>query len=153
MTRWRPGEADVEQQLAAGEFQIVTGSAADGEPGLARARQTLASAEVLFARDPTNAFVLAYDAVRQACSALLAHQGLRPTATGGHIAVERAVRAQFGAPFAPYGGLRRRRNDIEYPAHAEEVVAPDEAADALRAAGEMLDAAAKLLPHLSPFTT
>jgi hypothetical protein len=133
VTRWRPGEADVELRLAAGEFQIVTESAADGEPGLARARQTLASAEVLFARDPTNAFVLAYDAVRQACTALLAHQGLRPTATGGHIAVERAVRA----PFAPYSGLRRRRNDVEYPAHA----------------GVMLDAAAKLLPRLGPFST
>jgi len=109
MTRWSTGEADIEQFLAARHLQLVTGTQADGTPGLNRARMTLASAESLLVRDPTNAFVLAYDAARQACTAILAHQGLRPTSAGGHITVERAVRAQFGAPFASYGGLRRRQ--------------------------------------------
>ena len=36
-------------------------------------------------------------AARQACVALLAQQGLRPTTAGGHYAVEEAIRAQFGA--------------------------------------------------------
>lgn len=103
MSRWRVGEAEVETLLAERALQPVTGSAADGTHGLARARRTLASAQVLLDADPTNALVLAYDAARQACTALPAQQGLRPTTTGGHIAVERTVRAQFGAPFAPYG--------------------------------------------------
>jgi hypothetical protein len=69
----------------------VTGSAADGPPGLARARQTIASAQVLLTTDPSNALVLAYDAARQACTARLAQQGLRPTTTGGHVAVDRIL--------------------------------------------------------------
>ncbi len=151
MSRWSVGAAQVEQLLATRDLQSVTGAAADGTAGLARARQTLASAEVILSTDPSNALVLAYDAARQACTALLAHQGLRPTTTGGHLAVERVVRAQFGAPFAPYGGLRRRRNEVEYPAHPDEDVDPDEAAAARRTAEEIIDAAAKLLPHLGHF--
>jgi hypothetical protein len=40
-------------------------------------------------------------------------QGLRPTQRGGHVAVERATRAQFGTGFAAYNLLRRRRNEME----------------------------------------
>jgi uncharacterized protein (UPF0332 family) len=151
VSRWSVGEAEVETLLAERALQSVTGSAADGTPGLARARQTLASAQILLDADPTNALVLAYDAARQACTALLAQQGLRPTTTGGHLAVERAVRAQFGAPFTPYGGLRRRRNEVEYPSHPDESVDTDEAAKALAAAETVLEAASRLLPHLSLF--
>lgn len=66
MTRWQGGEADVEQLLAARDLQVVRGQAADGAPGLARARQTRASAQSLLKTDPTNAFVPAYDATRLA---------------------------------------------------------------------------------------
>jgi uncharacterized protein (UPF0332 family) len=151
VSRWSVGEAEVETLLAGRALQPVTGSAADGTPGLARARQTLASAQVLLDTDPTSALVLAYDSARQACTALLAQQGLRPTTTGGHIAVERAVRTQFGAPVTPYGGLRRRRNEVEYPSHPDETVDTDEATQALAAAEAVIDAAGKLLPHLSLF--
>jgi uncharacterized protein (UPF0332 family) len=153
MTHWRPGEADIEQLLANRDLQRVTGAAADGHPALERARHTLASAQTLLETDPINAFVLAYDAVRQACTALLTQQGLRPTSSGGHIAVERAVRAQFGAPFAPYGGLRRRRNEVEYPSHPDEHVDPEEATEAITIAESLLESAEKLLPHLQLFTT
>jgi hypothetical protein len=40
---------------------------------------------------PDSAFVLAYDAARQACTAPLAQQGLRPTTSGGHYAVEESA--------------------------------------------------------------
>jgi len=151
VTRWRAGEADVERLVSVRDLQRVTGSAADGAPGLSRARDTLTSAERLVESDPTNAFVLAYDAARQACTALLAQQGLRPTVTGGHLAVERAVRAQFGTTFADYGRMRRRRHEVEYPAHADERVDRDEALDALTRAGELIDAATKVMPHLGLF--
>jgi hypothetical protein len=151
VSRWSVGEAEVESLLAERALQPVTGSAADGAPGLTRARQTIASAQVLLSTDPSNALVLAYDAARQACTALLAQQGLRPTTAGGHVAVERAVRAQFDGPFTPYGGLRRRRNEIEYPSHPDEAVDTHEATQAMAAAEAVLDAAAKLLPHLDLF--
>jgi len=148
VSRWRPGEADIEHLLTSRDLQPATGTAADGQPGLSRARDTLDSARSLLNRDPSSAFVLAYDAARQACTALLAQQGLRPT-----VAVERAVRAQFGTSFSAYGGLRRRRNEVEYPAHPDERVDHDEAAGALTEATQILDAATKLLPHLDLFTT
>ena len=96
MARWKPGEAEVEALIAAGELQKLTGEAANGARLLTKAAVTLATARSAAERDPDSAFVLAYDAARQAMTALLAHQGLRPTTKGGHFAVERAARAQFG---------------------------------------------------------
>ena len=75
----------------------------------------MASAAGLVTSDPYSAYVLAYDAARFACIALLAQQGLRATTSGGHYAVEQAVRAQFGDGFRPFGILQRRRNELEYP--------------------------------------
>ena len=95
--------------------------------------------------------MLGYDAVRQASAALLAAQGLRATTLGGHVALERTVRAQFGSTFEQYGGLRRRRNEIEYPAHPDDDVDLPEATDALTTATTIVEAAASLLPHLGPF--
>lgn len=46
---------------------------------LVRARRTVTAARAVADLDPDSAYVLAYDAARQACTALLAHQGLRPT--------------------------------------------------------------------------
>jgi hypothetical protein len=72
----------------------VTGAQANGEPWIAKAKRTLTTATHITTDDPESAFVLAYDAARQACTALLAQQGLRPTTTGGHYVVEEVVRAQ-----------------------------------------------------------
>ena len=53
--------------------------------------------------DAYSAYVLAYDAARIACIALLAQQGLRATTSGGHYAVERTVRATW--PSSPGAGV------------------------------------------------
>ncbi len=149
MTRWARGEADVEQLIASGALQQVTPS--DGTPWIERARTTLATAHAVVGTDPASAFTLAYEAVRHACTGLLVHQGLRPTTTGGHVAVERAVRAQLGPGFAPYGALRRRRHELEYPTFADDVPDPEELADALESAAALVGAAAAVLPSLGVF--
>src|SRR5680860_1440219 len=115
MARWKRGEVDVEALVAGGDVQKLTGDAANGERLLEKAAVTLKTARSAIERDPDSAFVLAYDASRQALTALLAHQGLRPTTKGGHYAVEQAARAQFGPGFRQFGALRRRRNELEYP--------------------------------------
>jgi hypothetical protein len=84
-------------------------------PLLEQARRTASTAARLVSSDAHSAHVLAYDAARFACIALLAQQGLRATTSGGHYAAEQAVRAQFGDGFRPFGSLRRRRNELEYP--------------------------------------
>ncbi len=115
MPRWARGEAEAGQLIARRELEQVTGAATDGTPLLEQARKTAATAAGLVSSDPYSAYVLAYDAARFACIALLAQQGLRATTSGGHYAVEQAVRAQFEDGFRPFGVLRRRRNELEYP--------------------------------------
>ena len=99
MPRWARGEAEIEQLIARGDLEPVTGAAADGTRLLEQARRTAATAAGLVSSDAHSAYVLAYDAARFACVALLAQQGLRATSSGGHYAVERVVRAQFGSGF------------------------------------------------------
>lgn len=152
MTRWRKGEASIERLLASGELQSLTGTHADGQPWIARARRVLVSAGGLCEVDPESAYVLAYDGARFACAALLAHQGLRATSTGGHYAIDVAVREQFGGPFEEFGGLRRQRNELEYQL-VTDTVSPQDASRAVSLASELVDTAEQMLPHLGLFST
>ncbi len=149
--RWGSGEATVQRLLAEGGLERVQGAQADGGSWLDRARQALDAAKLVAASAPDSGIILAYDAARQACVALLAQQGLRPTTSGGHYAVEQAARAQFGAGLRAFGGLRRRRNELEYPLYPTEKASADEATETLKTASEIIGAAAQLLPNLEFF--
>ena len=149
MTRWSRGEGEVDQALEKRQLQQVTGEAANGEAMLDRAQRVLASAAAVIDDDPDTAYVLAYDVARYASTALLAHQGLRPTTSGGHYVVELVVRAQFGEGFRRFGVLRRRRNELEYPTVLGDASSQDEARQAIEDAAAMLDAARQLLPSLT----
>ena len=151
MARWRRGEAETAQLIRRRELEHVTGAAADGAPLLAQAHKTAATAAGLVHVDAHSAYVLAYDAARFACIALLAQQGMRATADGGHYAVERAVRAQFGEDFRPFADLRRRRNELEYPRLPADTATADDAQQAVEAAERLIKAADTLLGQLSFF--
>jgi hypothetical protein len=151
MSRWPRGEAEVEQLLGRRELEYVTGTAANGAPLLAQAQRTAATAGELVHSDAYSAYVLAYDAARFACIALLAQQGMRATTSGGHYAVERAVRAQFGEGFRPFADLRRRRNELEYPRLPADTATADEAQQAVEAANRLIAAVGQLLGQLSFF--
>ena len=141
----------MERLLDQGSIERVHGAQADGESWLERARRGLDAARILAEAAPDSSIILTYDAARQACVALLAQQGLRPTTSGGHYAIEEAIRAQFGAGLRAFGGLRRRRNELEYPLYPTEKASADEAAEAINTAGEIIDAVARLLPDLGFF--
>jgi HEPN domain-containing protein len=149
--RWSSGEAVVERLLAAGHIERVSGAQADGASWLDRARRGLEAAQVLVEAAPDSSVVLSYDAARQACVALLAQQGLRPTTAGGHYVIEEVIRAQFGSSLRAFGGLRRRRNELEYPLYPSEQATSAEAAETLNTATEIIDAAARLVPNLGFF--
>jgi hypothetical protein len=151
MSRWSKGEADIEQMLASGDLQQVTGAGADGEPWLVKAAATITTAETIASSDPSSAYTLAYDAARFACVGLLAQQGLRPTVGGGHIAVQQAVHRQFGEAFKSFAVIRRRRNELEYPEFPDETVEAGEVAEAIASAKNMIEAARQLLGHLGLF--
>jgi len=151
MSRWPRGEGEIENLIAAKQLQQVIGGQANGAHLLQKASRTLATAGEIADQDPDSAYVLAYDAARYAGTAILAHQGLRPTTSGGHYVVEVALRAQFGDGFRPFGAMRRRRNELEYPSGPGETTTFDEARKAIHDAEALLLAAQQLLPTLSIF--
>jgi hypothetical protein len=151
VSKWPRGEAQVEELLSRRELERITGAAADGAPLLAQANRTTTTAAGLVGTDPYSAYVLAYDAARFGCVALLAQQGLRATSSGGHYAVEQAVRAQFGPGFRPFGDLRRRRNELEYPRHPADTASEGEARQAIEVARQLIRAAEALIEQLSFF--
>ncbi len=150
MSRQR-GAACIDDLLSSGRLEPVLGIAADGAPLLASAGGLLQSAERESTANPEAAYVLAYDAARKACVALLAQQGLRTKTSGHHVTTEDVVRAQFGGPFNAFGALRRRRSEIEYPRHPGDHVTPGEAVEAIESAQSILDAAAALLGQLTMY--
>lgn len=62
-----------------------------------------------------------------------------------------ALRAQLGDGFRPYGALRRRRNELEYPSVPGETTTHEETRKAIHDAEALLAAAQQLLPTLSIF--
>ncbi len=151
MTRWTRGEAEIERLITRRELQLITGAAAEGKPLLEHARATVATAASVVDSDAYSAYILAYDAARFACTALLAQQGLRPTTDGGHTAVANAVLAQFGSGFRPFATMRRRRNELGYPHDPSETATTSEAEHAVSDAGNLIAAADQLLEQLRLF--
>jgi hypothetical protein len=148
---WRSGTQEVIATLRAGELQQVTGGQAAGDGWIAQARRKYETARLISDADPETAYVTAYDAARFALVGVLAQQGLRATQKGGHLAVEQAVRAQFGPSFVTFSTLRRRRAELEYPSYPGEKGDEGELLAALRTVEQIIDGAAQLLPHLSIF--
>lgn len=97
MTSWARGREEIIGMLQRRELTQVVADAELAERMLSTARQHLTSAEALAAADPYLAYAALHDAVRKSLAALLQIQGLRATTTGGHLAVQHAARAQFGA--------------------------------------------------------
>ena len=117
------------------------------------AKAHLASAREIQLSDPPGAYQLAYDAARKACAALLAVQGLRATSSGGHAAVQEAMTEQFGPVFSSFAVLRRQRRASEYPDVDTPTLNSDDAAYGVTEAGNIVDAADRLLASgkISPF--
>jgi len=149
MTGWKTGHAEIAALVERRHLEKVTGDAANGAYLLQQARQRLAGAHAARTADHIGAFELAYDATRQAITALLTQQGLRPTTAGGHIAVAHAAEAQFGASFRAFNTMRRIRNQLEYPRNTADLDLPvEDTQKALDNAQHIIDAAEKLLPEL-----
>jgi hypothetical protein len=148
---WQSGRQEVIAALRAGGLQQVTGGQATGDGWITQARRKYQTAQLISNADPESAYVTAYDAARFALVGVLAQQGLRATQKGGHLAVEQAVRVQFGPSFVTFSSLRRRRAELEYPSYPGEKVEEKELLDALRTVEDIIDGAAQLLPHLSIF--
>lgn len=116
---WEPGREHVRQLIGDGEIEQVVPDVTIARRLLEDAgRHLITASAAKAAADMSGAYQLAYDAFRKSAASLLEAQGLRATSRGGHLAVQEAVTAQFGATvrvFRSFGRLRRARNRFEYP--------------------------------------
>lgn len=156
VARWNKGSEVIERLLEDRHLEEVPADADTVDRLIATARRHIESATTNAESDPEGALALAYDAARKAATALLGHQGLRPTSAGGHIAVVDAINAQFPGVegLKSLDRLRRRRNQAEYPDPRDyDPVTTDEVDDAASAAMACVHAAEKLLaaPQLGLF--
>jgi len=148
VSRWAHGADVVQGLIEARHLQRVVADTETVEALLAAAARHVESARLAAAHEREGAYGLAYDAARKSASALLTHQGLRPTSAGGHIAVVEASRAHF--PPVPgltaLDRLRRRRNQAEYPQpRSYDPITAEEVDDAIRVASDCLSSARRLL--------
>lgn len=156
MTRWNKGSEVIERLLEARQLERVPADTDTVAALIGNARRHVTSSTATAVDDPEGAFALAYDAARKTATALLAHQCLRPTSAGGHIAVVEAMNAQFPGVdgLKSIDRIRRRRNQAEYPdpQHYDPITA-DEVDDAIEAARACLSSAEKLIaaPQLGVF--
>jgi hypothetical protein len=148
VSRWGRGADQVAALIEGRHLQRVVADADTVAASLGSARRLVASARLVVAQDPEAAYILAYDAARKSATALLNHQGLRPTTAGGHLAVVDAVRAQFpGVPgLTSLDRLRRRRNQAEYPDPSSyDPITTDEADNAIKVASDCIASTERLL--------
>jgi hypothetical protein len=152
---WPRGRDEILAMLDSDELTQVVADLDLAHHLLAAARRHVGSAETLCASDPELAYAALYDAIRKALSAMLQAQGLRPTSGGGHVAVQRAIQAQFGpsmgALLRPVNRIRTTRHAVQYP-DAETYIDADQVRADLPAAVGLVEAAEKAVPHLSVFT-
>ena len=156
MARWNKGSEVIERLLDDRHLEEVPADAETVDRLIATARRHIESATTSAGSDPEGALALAYDAARKTATALLGHQGLRPTSAGGHIALVEAINAQFPGVegLKSIDRLRRRRNQAEYPDPRDyDPVTKDEVDDAIAAASACVNAAETLLdvPQLGLF--
>lgn len=152
---WDKGRDVVEGLLGRGHLERVTADPAEAQYLLDRARAHLATADREAHEDPEIAYDALYAAARKALTAVLRHQGLRPTREGGHEAAIQAVEAQLVPPLGPvlrpYRRLRRQRGQGDYLA-SEGAISPGDVLADLPAAKAIVDAAADVVPHMPVFT-
>jgi hypothetical protein len=155
MTRWNTGRAEIDTMLKAGNLQRVPASREQANRLLGKARLRLATATLACDSDPDGAYALMYDAARLALTAVLENQGLRPTSKGGHIAAHEAVSAQLvpplGAVLRPFNGMRKQRNEIEYPPDDAADITPADVREVMPAALAIIDMATQVLDQMSPY--
>lgn len=145
MSAWKRGADEIRELLKQGDLDRVVASDDLANRLVREAETNLASAVTIQGADPGGAIQLAYDAARKAATSLLAAQGLRPTTAGGHVAVQRAVNAQFVGTFGGFGRMRRRRHEQEYPSAESPTATREDADEVIDFARQAIEAVTRTL--------
>ena len=153
--QWAQGRDTIVRLLRDNHLEAVPANPAHVDLLLDRAERNLATVRQIQQDNPALAYDGLYDAGRFALTAILAQQGLRPTRSGGHLAVVDAVRAQLDPPLGPkiasFDRLRRTRNRNEYPVPDSQPINQHDVATGLPVADELLAIARQVIPNLPVF--
>jgi len=152
---WQRGESVIRDLIDQGRVEQVPASREHAEALLASAERHLSSAETVAAEDSEGAYAMLYDAARKALSAILANQGLRATARGGHVAVYDVVHAQLDPPLGkllrPFQRIRVRRNEVEDPSRARPEVTAAEVLQDVPKVRDLIDVARQAISNMTVF--
>ncbi len=153
MSAWGQGRDEIDGLLSSGSLERVPPDLESAAALVAKARVHLRSAALLADDDVDLAYDALHAANRKALTAVLLAQGLRPTRTGGHVAVYDAVRAQLHPPMgptlAPYHRIRRARNTGDY--HDDLPATGDDVRSDLPLCESIADVADRVLGRMPPY--
>jgi len=148
---WASADGAIDYLVAEGRLEHVDPASAPAVDMIDQAREFLAAAHLSRQSILTRpAFINAYDAARQALTAILQTQGLRPRGgDGGHHVLFEAVSPQFPSNLGTvtqFDWMRQRRNDTQYPSGSPPV-SMIEVDDAIAAAEAIIGLADVYLYH------
>ncbi|WP_020673076.1 helix-turn-helix transcriptional regulator [Amycolatopsis nigrescens] len=146
------GQEEIKRLLRTGQLEMAGGPSANGRPFLRLAADHIDSAEPLTETSPKSAFVLLTRAAQLIGSALLAQQGLRPSAGAAEHIVGTAVTAQFGHQFSQIELLRQRSRELDTPTSSDSHAMPVEATTYLGTARSLLATATEQIDKVSLFS-
>lgn len=149
------GREVVEHMLRASQLERVTASREHADYLIEQAWYALETAKEASSSDPRSAYCALYDAARLAMTAILENQGLRPTISGGHVAVYEAVLAQLDPPegrkIRPFNEMRRIRHSVEYPAMGVSIPSPADVREACPQVETIIGMAEQVLDSMPVF--
>ena len=148
---WIPADKAIDYLASEGRLEHVDPASTSADNMLKQAREFLTAARLAKQAILTSpAFINAYDAARQALTAVLQAQGLRPRGgDGGHHVLFEALSPQFPSNLETvnqFDWMRQRRNDTQYPSGGPPVSLL-EADDAISAAEAIIALAAGYLQY------
>lgn len=153
--QWGQGRATVLELLRVNHLEPIPANSSHVELLLERAALNLDTVREIQQQNPAFAYDGLYDAGRFALTAILAHQGLRPTREGGHLAVVTAIRAQLEPPLGQqirrFDRLRRTRHRNDYPVPDTAPISHHDVANGLPIAEELIGIAHRVIPNLPVF--
>lgn len=152
---WEQGRDVVARLIETGKLQKVVASRDHADRLIQQSKNHLKSSTISAADDPEGAYSLLYTAARKSLTAVLEVQGLRPTASGGHVVIYEALRAQVDPPLGrvvlTFNRLRRSRHHSEYPPVSEPELTEEDVREDLVKAIEIVEVATRLLEEFPVF--
>ncbi|WP_394253547.1 hypothetical protein [Arthrobacter pityocampae] len=155
ITRWEQGRATIDAMLLDGELSTVAPNKEWASTLIDLAEEHIGAADKIINVSALTAFQTYYDAVHKIFDAILVNQGLRGTGKGGHIALQRAAKAQLVPPLGDlvddFHWMRQLRNAGDYPVPDKKLADSEDAVEAQTVAKGLVAKARILIEQMPAY--